>query len=189
MACTIWNHKKRPLRYHMGMCNSMPLPYLDEDGGTTATRRLSWCFMLKYAFHWWTGQRIHNNLIVVERYLWLMQDKMIQNLVELRLELFYPPYVAGIDLPHQDVVDSYNLTLLPEPMPYCYLNPCEQISVKFEIRCKFFFARKCTWKQSTNICVCLHNNLLPGQLKSVDFWWCSKCISSISSRTETCKYT
>ena len=138
MACTIWNHKKRPLRYHMGMCKSMPLPYLDEDGGTTATRRLSWCFMLKYAFHWWTGQRIHNNLIVVERYLWLMQDKMIQNLVEPRLELFYPPYVAGIDLPHQDVVDSYNLTLLPEPMPYCYLNPCEQISVKFEIRCKFF---------------------------------------------------
>ena len=25
------------------------------------------------------------------------------------MESFYPPFVAGIDLPHQGVVDSYNL--------------------------------------------------------------------------------
>ena len=50
MASTIWNHKKCPLRYDTGMCNSMPLPYLDEDGGTTATCRLSWRLMLKYLF-------------------------------------------------------------------------------------------------------------------------------------------
>ena len=40
-----------------------------------------------------------------------MQDKMIPDLVEARLKLFYPPFVAGIDLPPQGVVDSYNLSL------------------------------------------------------------------------------
>ena len=30
---------------------------------------------------------------------------------EPRVESFYSPFVAGIDLPHQGVVDSYNLTL------------------------------------------------------------------------------
>ena len=44
-------------------------------------------------------------------YLWLMGDKMIPDSAEPRLELFYPPFVAGIDLPHQGVVDSYNLTI------------------------------------------------------------------------------
>ena len=27
-----------------------------------------------------------------------------------RMDSFYPPFVAGIDLPHQGVVDSYNPT-------------------------------------------------------------------------------
>ena len=53
-------------------------------------------------------QRIHNTLIVVDRYLRLMGDKTIPDSAEPRLESFYPPFVAGIDLPHQDVVDSYN---------------------------------------------------------------------------------
>ena len=56
-----------------------------------------------------TRQRIHNTLIVVDRYLRLMGDKTIPDSMELRLESFYPPFVAGIDLPHQGVVDSYNL--------------------------------------------------------------------------------
>ena len=38
-----------------------------------------------------------------------MGDKTIPDSAEPRLESFYPPYVAGIDLPHQGVVvDSYN---------------------------------------------------------------------------------
>ena len=48
-------------------------------------------------------------LIVVDRYLRLMGDKTIPDSAEPRLESFYPPFVAGIDLPHQAVVDSYNL--------------------------------------------------------------------------------
>ena len=74
-----------------------------------------WCFCvltLKYTLicvYWWRRQRIHNTLIAVDRYLRLMGDKMIPDSAEPRLESFYPPFVAGIDLPQQGVVDSYNL--------------------------------------------------------------------------------
>ena len=54
-------------------------------------------------------QRIHNTLIVVDGYLRLMGDKTISDSAETHLESFFPPFVAGIDLPHQGVVDSYNL--------------------------------------------------------------------------------
>ena len=50
---------------------------------------------LKYTFicvYWWTRQRIHNTLIVVDRYLRLMGDKTIPDEAE-----------------PQGVVDSYNL--------------------------------------------------------------------------------
>ena len=53
-------------------------------------------------------QRIHNTLIVVDRYLWLMGEKTIPDSAESHLELFYPPFVVSIDLPHQDVMDSDN---------------------------------------------------------------------------------
>ena len=69
------------------------------------------CFNHKihlYLFNWWTRQRIHNTLIVDDRYLRLTGDKTIPDSVEPRLESFYPPFVADIDLPHQGVVDSYN---------------------------------------------------------------------------------
>ena len=56
-------------------------------------------------------QRIHDTLIVVNRYLLLMGDKTIPDSAEPRLESFYPPFVAGIDLPQQGVVDSYNPSL------------------------------------------------------------------------------
>ena len=59
--------------------------------------------------YWWAKQRIHNTLIVVDRYLRLMGDKTIPDSAEPRLESFYPPWVAGIDLPHQGVVDSYTV--------------------------------------------------------------------------------
>ena len=74
-------------------------------------RRCPCVLTLKYTFicvYWWTRQRIHNTLIVVDRYLRLMGDKTISDSAEPRLESFYPPFVAGIDLPHQGVVDSYN---------------------------------------------------------------------------------
>ena len=69
-------------------------------------------FNLKYTFigvYWWTRQRIHNTLILVNRYLRLMGDKTIPDSAGPRLESFYPPFVTGIDLPHQDVVASYSL--------------------------------------------------------------------------------
>ena len=69
-----------------------------------------WCscvLTFKFTFicvYWWTRQRIHNTLIVVDRYLRRMGDKTIPDSAEPRLESFYPPFVAGIDLP---VVDRY----------------------------------------------------------------------------------
>ena len=69
------------------------------------TKRPRTCVLtLKYTFicaYWWTRQRIRNTLIVVDRYMRLMGDKTIPDSAE--------PFVAGIDLPHQGVVDSYNL--------------------------------------------------------------------------------
>ena len=77
------------------------------------TKRWRSCVLtLKCTFicvYWWTRQRIHNTLIVVDRYLRLMGDKTIPDSAEPSLESFYPPFVAGIDLPHQGIVDSYNL--------------------------------------------------------------------------------
>ena len=77
-------------------------------------RKCSCVLTVKYAFicvYWWTRQIIHNTLIVVDRYLRLMGDKMIPETAEPRLESFHPPFVAGIDLPHQGVMDSYNPSL------------------------------------------------------------------------------
>ena len=86
---------------------------MDDDGEITYNRRCSCVLTLKYTFicvYWWTRQRIHNTLVVVDRYLRLMGDKTIPDSAEPRLESFYPPVVPGIDLPHQGVMDSYNLT-------------------------------------------------------------------------------
>ena len=43
--------------------------------------------------------RIHNTLIVVDRYLRRMGDKTIPDEAPPSLESFYLPWVAGIDLP------------------------------------------------------------------------------------------
>ena len=81
-----------------------------------------WCscvLTLKCTFtcvYWWTRQRIHNTLIVLDRYLRLMGDKTIPDSAEPRLESFYPPFLAGIYQPHQGVVDSYN--------PFLNFNGC-----------------------------------------------------------------
>ena len=74
--------------------------------------RCSCVLTIKYTFicvYWWMRQRNHNTLIVVDQYLRLMGDKTIPDSMESRLESFCPPFVAGIDLPHPDVVDFYNL--------------------------------------------------------------------------------
>ena len=76
---------------------------MDDDDETTYETPTFLCLTLKYTFIcvcWWTRQRIHNTLIVVDRYLWLMGDKTIPDSAEPRLESFYPQFVAGIDLPH-----------------------------------------------------------------------------------------
>ena len=76
-----------------------------------AKRRWSCVLTLKYNFicvYWLSRQRICNTLLVVDRYLRLMGDKTIADSAEPRLESFYPPFVADIDLPHQGVLDSYN---------------------------------------------------------------------------------
>ena len=85
---------------------------MDDDDETVYETAMFLCLTLKYNFicvYGWTRQRIHHTLIVVDRYLRLMGDKTIPDSVEPRLESFYPPFVAGINLPHQGVVDSYNL--------------------------------------------------------------------------------
>ena len=74
--------------------------------------RCSCVLTLKYTFicvYWWTTpQWIYNTMIVVDRYLRLMGDITIPDSAEPRLESFCPPFIAGIDLPYQGVVDSYN---------------------------------------------------------------------------------
>ena len=87
---------------------------MDDDDVRTYETEIFLCLTLKYTFicvYWWTRQRLHNTLIVVDRYLRRMGDKTIPDSAEPRLESFYPPFVAGIDLPHQGVVDSYNPSL------------------------------------------------------------------------------
>ena len=83
---------------------------MDDDGETTyETPKCACVLTLKYTFicvYWWTRQKTINTLIVVDQYLRLMGDKTIPDSAEPRLESLYPPFVAGIDLPYQSVVDS-----------------------------------------------------------------------------------
>ena len=56
-----------------------------------------------------------------------MGDKTIPDSAESRLESFHPPFVAGIDLPHQAVVDSYNLSRINYEIKV--LGACDNITV------------------------------------------------------------
>ena len=73
---------------------------MDDDGETTYETPMFLCIDLKI--------HLYLCLIVVDRYLRLMGDNTISDSAEPRLESFYPPFVAGIHLPHQGVVDSCN---------------------------------------------------------------------------------
>ena len=110
MAFTIWNHKITVLCVAI-RAHATSHHFLIWMGMVGQMRHADHCsvFMLKYAFYQWLRQRIRNTFFVVDRYLWLMGDKTIPDSAEPRLESFYPPFIAGIDLPHQGVVDSYNL--------------------------------------------------------------------------------
>ena len=48
---------------------------------------------------WWTDYKNPLHLDVVDRYLRRMGDKTIPDEAPPSLESFYPPWVAGIDLP------------------------------------------------------------------------------------------
>ena len=61
---------------------------LNDDGETTYETPTFLCFNLKIYLYLWTRQRIHNTLIVVDRYLRLMGDKTIPDSAEPRLESF-----------------------------------------------------------------------------------------------------
>ena len=56
---------------------------------------------------WYYENPLHFD--VVNRYLRPMGDKTIPDSAGPRLESFDPPFVAGIDLPHQSVVDSHSI--------------------------------------------------------------------------------
>ena len=102
--------------------------------------RCSCILVLKYTFiciYWWTRQRIHNTSIVVDRYLRLMGYKMIPDSAEPRLESFHPPWVAGIDLPHQGAVDYYNLDngiSYMDNMTYWYRNYMHVNTITFQLQ-------------------------------------------------------
>ena len=110
--------QKHPLRRNKGTCNSAPLPYLADNGGTTATRWLSRRFCVKICFLRWTRQSIHNTLIIVNRYLRLMGDKTILDEAPSRIVL------SPIHLPHQGVVDSYGPCWPMKQNSVCHLSVC-----------------------------------------------------------------
>ena len=116
MAYSILNHNKTV--FCIATCNSAPLSYLDEDGRITASCWYRGVFILKYTLYRSTRQKVHDTLIVVDRYLRLMGDKTIPDSAEPRLGSLNLPFVTGIDLPHQGLVDSYNLILA-----LCFCSP------------------------------------------------------------------
>ena len=78
---------------------------MEDDGETTYKCQCSCVLTLKYTFicvYWWTRQRIHNTLIVVDRYLRLIGDKMIPDSAEPRLESFYP-HSSQVSIYHNKV--------------------------------------------------------------------------------------
>ena len=79
---------------------------MDDDDETTYETPMFLCFSYLYFCLLVNETKNHNTLIVVDRYLRLMGDKTIPHSVEPRLK-----FVAGIDLPHQGVVDCYDIIL------------------------------------------------------------------------------
>ena len=81
---------------------------MDDDDETTYETAMFLCFILKIHLYLWllANETKSPQHLDCGRSLRLMGDKTIPN-SEPRLESFNLPYVAGIDLPRQGVVDSY----------------------------------------------------------------------------------
>ena len=58
---------------------------MDDDGETTYETPMFLCFNLK--MHLYLRQGIHNTLIAVDQYLWLMGNKMIPDSIANILEI------------------------------------------------------------------------------------------------------
>ena len=94
---------------HSNPCNWPPISYLKNDGGTTWIAPLWQCLFVFLK----TRQIIHHIFIIVDRHVQRMGDKMNLDLGKLCLQLLYPPFILGIDLPNQGIPDSYNQFSLP----------------------------------------------------------------------------
>ena len=85
---------------------------MDDDDEATYEAAIFQCFILKthlYLCLLVNETKTPQHLACVWSIPATQGDKTTPDSAEPRLESFYPPSVAGIDLPHQVVVDSYNL--------------------------------------------------------------------------------
>ena len=83
---------------------------MDEDGETTYETPMSLCFNINihlYLCLLVNETKNPQHLDCGRSIPATHGGKTIPDSAEPRLESFYPPFVAGIDLPHQGVVDSY----------------------------------------------------------------------------------
>ena len=80
---------------------------MDDTCETTYETAMFLCFNLRIHLYLWL--LVNETKNPQDRYLWHMGDKIIPDSAEPRLESFYHPFVSGIDLPQQGVVDPYNL--------------------------------------------------------------------------------
>ena len=119
IACIIFSTNNSHLRCHNGMVQ-LHATFLFGFRRWDKLRYADYrdVFRLKHAFYQLTRRRIHKTLIVINRYLQLvgdyknplhldvvdrylrrMGDKTIPDEAPPSLKSFYPPWVAGIDLP------------------------------------------------------------------------------------------
>ena len=109
-----------------------------------------------------------------------MGDKTIPDSAEPHLESFYPPFIAGIDLPHQGVVDSYSLSQLEKYISVKMMQQCFKLKFhlsrpSYIICYNFYLPRvKLThWGWMPHICVSKiiilgsDNGLSPGRRQAI----------------------
>ena len=84
---------------------------MDDDGETTDETPMFLCFNIEIQLYLYLMMNETNNpqhLDCRRSIPATHGEKTIPDSAEPRLESFYPPFVAGINLPHQGVVDSYS---------------------------------------------------------------------------------
>ena len=110
-------------------------------------RRCSWVLTLKYTFicvYWWLRQKNPQHLDCSRSIPATNGDTKIPDSAQPRLESCYPPFVAGIDLPHQGVVDSYNLQQFSIQLLNVYIYLCVSVN-------RFYFPWNIFWKKCYSI--------------------------------------